>query len=616
MGVVDDIKGRLDIVDVVSGYAPLTKSGNSYKANCPFHSERTPSFHVFPERQTWRCFGACAQGGDIFSFWMRINNLEFTDALKQLAQQAGVALSENPGRRKERNSLHDVNEAAAEYFCSILATSKAGATARAYLEQRGLKNDTIKEFQIGLAPAGGEDTKGHLSARGFGEDVIALAGLVTKGRGDAYRDMFRGRLMFPIRDADGKLAGFGGRSMDGSEPKYLNSPKTPVFDKGNILYGIHMAKDAAKEQGIVIVEGYVDAVACHQAGYANVVASMGTALAPGQVSQVCSLLPRPGSGERGRVTLALDADAAGQEATLRGLQVLWEAVHQGKSRSTNRPYATSEVPDINVMVLPDGRDPDEVVLEDSQAWARLVEEAVPLLDYRFSAEASRVDVSTPGGKSALAGVLIPLISATSDPFQQDHYFQKLASMLGVNEATLKASMELARPRTAPRVGRSRQPGASATPFDRLEHDPMEEHCLALLLQEREWAGGGVQVDSDGYWLTEAAVGLRPEHFRRVENREVFTNWTKCSTLESLQWALDDELSAHLEHLLGKALPPMDRKVRESDLSNCIRRLEERYLRELKHEEALRLNEASLDDLQEQQDTILDTNERIRQVFQP
>ena len=145
---------------------------------------------------------------------------------------------------------------------------------------------------------------------------------------------------------------------------------------------------------------------------------------------------------------------------------------------------------------------------------------------------------------------------------------------------------------------------------------MEEHCLALLLQEREWISGDMQVDSEGYWLPEVAGGLRPEHFGRVENREVFTNWTKCSTLESLQWALDDELGAHLEHLLEKALPPMDRKVRESDLLNCIRRLEERYLRELKHEEALRLNEASLDDLQEQQDAILDTNERMRQVFQP
>ena len=153
MSVVDDIKGRLDIVDLVSGYAPLTKSGNSYKANCPFHSERTPSFHVFPDRQTWRCFGACAQGGDIFSFWMRINNLEFGEALRQLAQQAGVALSENPGRRKERNSLHDVNEAAAEYFGTLLLSSKAGVQARAYLEERGLNKDTIKEFQIGLSPA-------------------------------------------------------------------------------------------------------------------------------------------------------------------------------------------------------------------------------------------------------------------------------------------------------------------------------------------------------------------------------------------------------------------------------------------------------------------------------
>ena len=616
MSVVDDIKGRLDIVDLVSAYAPLTKSGSSYKANCPFHNERTPSFHVFPERQTWRCFGACADGGDIFSFLMRANNLEFGDALRQLAQQAGVALEENSGRRKRQDSLHEVNEAAAEYFSRTLASSPLGDGARAYLEERGLSRDAIRDFQIGLSPGGGRDAKDHLAARGYTEEVLALAGLVTKGQGDTYRDMFRGRLMFPIRDADGKLAGFGGRSMDGSQPKYLNSPKTPVFDKGNILYGIHLAKGVAPEQGVVIVEGYVDAVACHQAGYSNVVASMGTALAPGQVSQVCGLLPRPGSGTRGRVTLALDADAAGQEATLRGLHVLWEAVHQGKARATNRPYAASEVPDINVLVLPDGRDPDEVVLEDSQAWTRLLKDAVPLMDYRFSAESARIDSSTPGGKSALAAALMPLISATPDPFQQDHYFQKLASMLGVSEATLKASAELSRPRAASRGRNAQSLGASATPFDRLDHDPLEEHCLALLLQERDWLSGNVHVDSDESWLGEAASGLRPEHFRRAENREVFTNWTKCSTLDLLQRELDDELSAHLEHLLAKVLPPMDRKVRESDLLSCIRRLEERHLRELKNEEAIRLNEASLDDLEEQQETILDTNERMRQVFRP
>ena len=606
-------------MDLISGYAPLTRAGNSYKANCPFHNERTPSFHVFPDRQTWRCFGACADGGDIFSFWMRIQNVEFGDALRQLAQQARVPLYENPNRRKEQDSLYQVNEAAQEFFSDVLASSRRGSQARAYLERRGVTKGSIEQFQIGLCPGGGEAAKQHLAGQGYSEDVLARAGLVTKGQGDVYRDLFRGRLMFPIRDAKGNLAGFGARAMDDSQPKYLNSPKTPVFDKGTILYGVHIAKDVVPEQGIVIVEGYMDAVVCHQAQFSNVVASMGTALAPGQVSLICSLLPKPGAGAQGKITLALDADAAGQEATLRGLQVLWEAVHLKKGSSSGRHYAAAELPSISVAVLPDGKDPDEVILGSPEIWAGLVQDAIPLLDYRFSAEAAKVDVSTPGGKSALAEKLLPLISATSDPFQQDHYFQKLATLLGVSEATLLASV--GRPQSSGGPARTRSaraaPGnqeASVAAFARLDHDPVEEHCLALLLQDRDWVSGNVGLETEGYWLVEAAQGLRPELFGRVDNREVFTNWTRCFTLESLKNALDEELSSHLDYLLVKPLPPLDRKIRESALLDCIRRLEERYLRDRKLEEALRLNEASLDELEEQQQSILNINERMKQVF--
>ena len=620
MTVVDDIKGRLDILDLVSGYVPLAKSGNSYKAACPFHSERTPSFHVFPERQSWRCFGACATGGDVFSFLMRIENLEFGEALKRLAQQAGVALAENPGRRKEQDSLYQVNEAACEFFSDVLASTRRGSDGREYLDKRGVAKDAIDRFQIGLSPAGGEPLSRHLASKGYTEDVLAMAGLVTKGQGDTYRDLFRGRLMFPIRDASGSLAGFGGRTLDGSQPKYLNSPKTSVFDKSNILYALHLAKDSAAEQGIVIVEGYMDAVGCHQGGFSNVVASMGTALTPQQVSLICNLLRRSGASAPGRITLALDADAAGQEATLRGLQVLWDAIHQGKGGSGSRPYASSEIPSIRVVVLPDGQDPDEVILKDPQAWATLVEEALPLLDYRFAAESAKVDVSTPQGKAALAEKLLPLVAATPDPFQQDYYFQKLASLLGVSEATLLASV--GRPQVAAgpqqnRRSRTPQQGqeASTAAFARLDHDPLEEHCLALLLQEHDWMVGGKNFLTDGDDnLLEAARGLGSEHFARVENREVFTNWTKCSTLEVLRDALDEELSAHLNHLLAKVLPPLDRKIREAALLDCIRRLEERHLRELKLEEGLRLNQATLDEIEEEQHAILSINERIKQVF--
>ena len=238
MSVIDEVKQRLDIVEVVSESVPgLKKAGRNFKAPCPFHTERTPSFFVFPDRQSWHCFGACGTGGDVFSFVMSKEGVDFGEALRILARRAGVTIA-SPQRvegQKEEQRLRDINEAASEYFHGLLLHSRAGQLAQSYLAQRGISAKTIDDFQLGLSPDGWEVLREQLTGRGYGEDEVLAAGLlVEKEQGRVY-DRFRQRLMFPIRGADGKVLGFGGRALDDSLPKYINSPVTPVFDKSSTL---------------------------------------------------------------------------------------------------------------------------------------------------------------------------------------------------------------------------------------------------------------------------------------------------------------------------------------------------------------------------------------------
>ncbi len=620
MTAVNDIKGRLDIMDVVSHYVGLQRSGRSYKAVCPFHSERTPSFFVFPERQSWRCFGACATGGDVFSFVMKVENLDFKEALARLAQQAGVQLEDRRDRDKAHATIYEVNEAALKMFVEALASRLTGGPARAYLEKRGLDQATIEAFELGMSPGDGTSLRGHLTSRGYTQEHLALAGLVTQGRDGGYRDLFRGRLIFPIRDREGRLSGFGGRALSDGGPKYLNSPRSPVFDKSRILYAAHKAKEAARAQGLVIVEGYMDAIAAHQHGFSNVVASMGTALTEQQVGLVHGLLGRGEPGASRRVVLALDPDTAGQEATLRSMESSWK-VFQAKSVSrSGGPTLYDRRQDLALMVasLPQGKDPDEVIREAPQEWAALIEGAVPLMDYLFTALSARLDLAAPQGKREMAELLAPMIYGTRDPFQQDYYFQRLASMLEVSEDALQASLGRLRAsagrRRAPTGRANEAQQASASPFSRMDRDPLEETALALLLQHPELVAGGDSSGPGGEWETPGTGGLRLEHFRRVENREVFTSILKCSKLDALREELDYEIAEHLDRILARDLPPTDRKARAEELSICVRRLEERHLREMNREEALRLSEEELSEHPEQGERILEINERLKNVL--
>ena len=253
MTAIDEVKSKLDIVEVISQRVPLQRSGNSYKAPCPFHQENTPSFHVFPDRQSWRCFGACATGGDVLSFVMKAEGLEFGEALRQMANQTGVTLPRR-GQSPQNETAYKINEDSRSYFQRTLSSAQ-GASTREYLSERGLDKLAIEAFGIGLSPTDGESLKNHLIREGYTPEELINAGVVRTGDDGVSRDPFRGRLMFPIRDPHGNLVGFGARTLDGSEPKYLNSPQGPMFDKSRILYAMDKARTDIRKDGAVIVEG-------------------------------------------------------------------------------------------------------------------------------------------------------------------------------------------------------------------------------------------------------------------------------------------------------------------------------------------------------------------------
>ena len=596
MTVVDDVKARLDIVEVISQRVPLQRSGNSYKANCPFHQEKTPSFHVFPDRQSWRCFGSCATGGDVLSFVMRADSLEFGEALRQMAQQTGITLPQR-GQSTQNEGAHKINEDTRAFFQRTLASAQ-GASAREYLEQRGLDKQVIEAFGVGLSPSDGESLKNHLVREGYSQEELASAGVVRTGDDGVNHDLFRGRLMFPIRDAHGNLVGFGARTLDGSEPKYLNSPQGPLFDKSRLLYAMDRARTDVRKEGAVIVEGYMDAIAAHQAGFKNVVAQMGTALTGFQVDEIRRLT--------GKMTMALDQDAAGQAATLRSLDVVLENFRTKTTNSSGPDGATKTVDaDPRIIVMPPGQDPDEVIHRSPSDWSKLVESAIPAISFRINAITSQGETESPEGKARCVAEAAPFIHLLGGGIQQANAVELLAGNLNVPIDTVKAA--LSRPSVARRARRPDQPrpaGTTASPFAKLDHDPMEEHCLQLLLGYPE--------------LRELADGLRSEFFQRHENREIFTRWLDAGpgldndvTLASVKRDGDDEVSGQLTSLLEKPLLPLDVNGRTASFMEVASRLEERNLKNLKSEEVKRFADSPPDIDNGEHDEILQLNRQIR-----
>ena len=552
MSVITEVKQRLDIVEFVSEYVTLQKAGRNFKGLCPFHSEKHPSFFVFPEQQSWHCFGACGTGGDIFSFIMKKEGIDFGQALRVLAQRGGVTLSprEAPSKAEDekRERLFQINEAAAEYYYHILSATKAGATARSYLTKRNIMPETIKEFRLGFSPDAWETIKDYLLGKGYTEKELVEAGLIIeKEEGGSY-DRFRNRLMFPICDIQGRVTGFGARVLDDSLPKYINSPQTPIFDKSNSQYGIDKAKSAIRKKDLVIiVEGYMDVLTAHQHSWQNVVGSMGTSLTEKQVEGIKRLT--------NNITLALDADLAGEEATLRGRAIL--------------AYSNIEA---NVILLPPGKDPDEVIGDEPALWQKLVEQAMPIMDFAFQSVISKVDINKARDKSLAVQKLLPSIYEIRDPVQQSHYLKRLARELKIEESAIRTALRESKAgRKRPQPGKPIEQSRLARRF---VSSHIEERCLALLLQYPE--------------LRLLAQELSPEHFESTENREVFVKWQHSSDISNLESKLDTSLLEHLYCLVDKnfPFPPAIReseRTRSRDLAQCILRLQEKSSRKLETE---------------------------------
>jgi DNA primase len=436
VGVVAEIKGRLPVADVVGESVQLRKAGTTLKGLCPFHGEKTPSFVVTPARDTWHCFG-CGKHGDIFTFLMERDGLSFPEALRTLAARAGIEIDERTKRDDARKArLREVLDAAIAFYHAVLLHSKGGAPALEYLRGRGFTDETIERQQLGWAPGGWDTMTRQLAAR----RQIAAGELVEVGlasprqRGGGVYDRFRERVIFPIRDANGHAVGLGGRILgkegDGGVdrgPKYLNSPATPLFDKSRTLYLIDRAKSAIRKSGqAVIVEGYTDALMAHQAGFDNVVASLGTALTPQQVA----LLTRYAK----RIALAYDVDTAGEKAGTFGATALEELIRQ-----LARDDAGVQLDDVRVVRLPEGRDPDEVLRDEPDRWREEIRTALPIVDHLIEVHARAHDLKTPGGKARFVDAVMPVLR-NLPPLMREPYLQRIQTLSGLDQGTLSMAL--------------------------------------------------------------------------------------------------------------------------------------------------------------------------------
>ncbi len=421
--VLDEVRAKNDIVEVASEYVALRRAGKTYKGLCPFHSEKTPSFTVSQDKQLFHCFG-CGAGGDVYSFVMKAENVGFSEAVRLLADRAGIVLPEEGSRgateaREARKLLYDVNEAACRYFQSVLLESAEAAGARAYLKKRGLSKETAERFRLGYALPSWDGALKALTARGLRREDLVAVGIIAPWKDkEGFYDRFRARIMFPISDASGKVIGFGGRVLDDSTPKYLNSPETPIFVKGRNLYGLHLAKNEIRGTSLaLVVEGYTDAIACHQHGFGNAVASLGTAL----TGEQARLLSRYAS----RATIAYDADAAGQAATLRGMDVLAGAgLH------------------VRVASLPPGEDPDSVLRKKGpDGLSRVLAEARPLVDYEVHLVVSRADRTSSDGRVEAAREAAKVLAEVESAVERAEYTRRAARELSVPEEALERDVE-------------------------------------------------------------------------------------------------------------------------------------------------------------------------------
>ena len=556
MDAVEEIKRKLELVEYIGRGTHLQKAGRNFRGLCPFHTEKTPSFYVFPDRGSWRCFGQCGEGGDLFSFVQKRDNLDFRGALHLLAAEAGVELSaENAQRRSHADRLGAIMSAAVAFYQRCLSEPD-GDAARAYLtEKRGLTPATIEAFRLGWAPDGWRALRDHLEGRGYDErDAVAAGLLVDNENGREPYDRFRGRFVIPIADERGVYVAMGGRGLHGEEPKYLNSPQTELFDKGRTLFGLDLAAEAIRASGtVVVVEGYMDVIGPWQAGFRNVVATMGTSLTESHAG----LLKRFAK----RVVLAMDPDAAGLAAAERagGLFLSLDSPEtMARSARSAEQIAGGANLELRVAPLPAGKDPDEIALQTPEIWEAAIAGAAHYAEFLLRRIMGPTAPDSPVEARRIVDRLRPVLLAVSDPVERAMYVQRVARHLGIHEDAVLDRIRQGLPGRRP-LERSMPAGEPPAPEDLL---------LVLLLRHPH--------------LRARLRHYPPTLFTDAINREAFERWLRDD--EFLLGPADDPVVRHARALEARRLPPLS----EEDAGRAVEAKIREIMREriIQHQAAL------------------------------
>ncbi len=457
---IDEVKSRLNIVDIIGSRVSLKKAGRHFKALCPFHNEKTPSFIVSPERQMWKCFG-CGRGGSVIDFVMEYEHVDFVEALTDLAEKAGVKLTRRVPESPEgalKQKIYEANHLSSEFYHYLLTKHSHGEKARQYLKNRGISDKSIETFGLGYRPNSWDGLLKFLKKKGYETTLLEQAGLIISSPRGGY-DRFRGRIMFTLKDHRGNVVGFSGRLLDSEakEAKYINTSETPVYSKSNVLYGFDVTRDAiTRANEAILMEGEFDVISSFQAGISNVVAIKGSALTEGHVN----LLKR----FTDRLIFALDSDLAGDSAARRGIEI-----------------ADRAGLDLKVTSMPTGKDPDEAVRENPGLFKKAIKDAVPVYDYFIASATRRFDAGSAYGKKKIGEELLPIIANIENSIVQGHYVKKLASTLNVSEEVIEEGMKKTVSREQ-HVYRPQKEKSQSTVEALSRREKLELYILALLLQ--------------------------------------------------------------------------------------------------------------------------------------
>ena len=563
---IERVRSECDIVAIISDYVALKKKGKNYWGCCPFHNEKTPSFSVDPVRGFFYCFG-CHAGGNVFNFIMKVENISYGETIKFLANKLNIPLPQRErtpqelAREREVAKLRGVHQLAGDFFYACLTKTKFGQFGKDYLSKRGVSDEVIHQFKIGFAPDAWDKLSVAFLKRGYNEEILIKAGLAVERNSNGIYDRFRNRIIFPICDERSQIIGFGGRVLDNSQPKYLNSPETNIFNKRKTLFGLHLAYQEIRKLGYaIVVEGYMDVITAHSYGIRNTVASLGTAFTIDQCKKILRYAPE--------IIFAYDSDSAGQNATVRALSIVRNS---GAS--------------VKVISIPDGKDPDEFIRKHGeQAFRILIKEALPLMDYQVERSFQQYDYSTLEGKVKVVSSLIPLLAETKNAVEFNAYIARISQTLGIDESAIRTEIQkfLFNSQKDKNV-KMGQDIKINTIISRVDNAVIHagRHMIRLL-----W--------DDNSIIPYLAARLEIEEFSKQEHREILQFLIGCSKSGELinevsaSLHLSDRANIELSHCLVIDIDQTDNL--QVIVEDCIKTIHLAYLKKKYEEHCLKADE--------------------------